>query len=185
MHPQPPRRTAHTYRDLLAYDRWGRTGRPVLLLHGLGYDRTMWWPMAAELGDDITAVAVDLPGHGQSPARGRCDVDELAEDLAMLIHGLGLRRAPVLIAHAEAAHVAGRFAAGYSTHRVITVGCDGPGRLDGVPSPYRQFAVRRSLPDAYADWPAGDLPRSNHPDAEDFPHLRDPAGFAALLNTLR
>ncbi|WP_433789356.1 alpha/beta fold hydrolase [Actinoplanes sp. CA-252034] len=191
MHPRPPRRTTHAFgtpEDLLVYDRWGCSGRPVVLLHGLGYDRSMWWPTAAELGDDITALAVDLPGHGQSAPRDHCGLDDLAQDLAMLVHGLDLRRAPILIAHAEAAYVATRFAARYSTHRTITVGCAGSARLDDVPEPYRQFAIPHQIPnllDAYREWPADALPRSTHPGAEHFPHLRDPAGFAALLHNLR
>jgi hypothetical protein len=36
MHPQPPRRTTHTP---FVYDRWGRYGRPVVLLRGLLFDR--------------------------------------------------------------------------------------------------------------------------------------------------
>ncbi|MEU4163594.1 alpha/beta fold hydrolase [Actinoplanes sp. NPDC026670] len=187
MHPRPPRRTTHTH-GTLVYDRWGCSGRPVVLLHGLHYDRTMWWPMAAELADDITAVAVDLPGHGESAPRDHCDVDDLAHDLAMLVHGLDLRRAPILIAHAEAAHLSERFAARYSTQRVVTVGSSGPAPLDDVPEVYRQFAVPHldpALPAAYRDWLTGALPRSTHLGAEAFPHLRDPAGFAAILHTLR
>jgi pimeloyl-ACP methyl ester carboxylesterase len=188
--PQPPRRTTHTHgtpADLLVYDRWGRSGRPVVLLHGLRYDRTMWWPLAAELDDDITAVAVDLPGHGQSAPRAHCGVDDLAEDLATLVYGLGLRRAPILIAHAESAHVSERFAARYRAHRVVTIGGTGPARLDDVPEPYRQFAVPQRSPDlpaVYRDWLTDALPRSTHVGAEHFPHLRDPAGFAALLHSL-
>ena len=44
---------------------------PLILLHGLTFDRTMWRPAVAELrkldpGRQI--FAVDLPGHGRSPA---------------------------------------------------------------------------------------------------------------------
>lgn len=191
MHPQPPRRTTHAYgtpRNLLVYDRWGRFGRPVVLLHGLRYDRTMWWPLAAELGDGVSAVAVDLPGHGQSAARDDCGPGDLAHDLAMLVNSLDLRRAPILIAHAESARLAETFAGRYVTHRVITVGCGDPESLDDVPELYRQFAVPRQNPDlldGYREWLAEPLPRSTHLGAEHFPHLRDPAGFAALLLTMR
>ena len=212
-HPQPPRRTTHAYgtpRNRLVYDRWGRYGRPVVLLHGLFYDRTMWWPVAAELGGSCAAVAVDLPGHGESAARQDYDLTELAADLAVLIDGLALHRAPVIVGHAESARLAETFAAGYATQAVLTFherACELPETaqevadcdLSGVPEPYRQFAVARCddvLLDGYRPW----FTRSTHSEprpatvplglgaegsAGRFPHLRDPAGFAALLHALR
>lgn len=216
VHPQPPRRTTHAYgtpKNLLAYDWWGRFGRPIVLLHGLLFDRTMWWPLAAELGDGHTAVAIDLPGHGESAARDDNSLDTLAHDLAMLINRLDRRRAPLLVAHAEAATIAGTFADRYATHAVITVGecrAEPPvsvdqlvdrADLDGVPEHYRQFAVVRrdaGLLDACRCWfvpPAARTPafagaRSGsapqaHLGDEPLPHLRDPASFAALLRNVR
>jgi pimeloyl-ACP methyl ester carboxylesterase len=212
VHPQPPRRTTHAYgspQNLLAYDRWGRFGRPVVLLHGLGYDRTMWWPVAAELDGTCAAVAVDLPGHGQSAPREDCRLADLAHDLATLIHGLHMQRAPIVVGHAESARLAGAFAERYATQAVITVD-DGATEmrdvLDGVPEAYRQFAVARrdaGLLRAYRSWaaapppaPTPGLTTSSHRvrtatmtpalfGGQPMPHLRDPAGFATLLHTLR
>lgn len=210
MHPQPKRRTTHAYgtpKNLLVYDRWGSFGRPVVLLHGLLFDRTMWWPAAADLGDSCTAIAVDLPGHGDSAPREHYRLDQLTHDLAMLISRLDLRRAPILVGHAEAALIAEAFADRYTTHAVITIGTAAPGRdatddaLRDVPEMYRQFAVPRDdreLLDAYLEWltwpPAGTLTAAPAPARvhaggaskahlgdERFPHLRDPASFAALL----
>lgn len=200
-----PRRTTHAYgtpKNLLVYDRWSRFGRPVVLLHGLGYDRAMWWPVAADLGDDAAAVTIDLPGHGQSATRTDHDLGHLAHDLAMLISGLNLNRAPVLVGHAEAALVAEAFAGRYATHAVITVDqVDADPDLDGVPELYRQFAVRRPGPSrqpAYRTW-LDHRPAQRHAVVssrvhvgaspakmvgECLPHLRDPAGFADLLRSL-
>jgi pimeloyl-ACP methyl ester carboxylesterase len=193
VHPQPPRRTTHAYgtpKNLLVHDRWGCYGRPVVLLHGLNYDRTMWWPVGAEIGNGFTAVAVDLPGHGQSAARDSDGMELLAHDLAMLVHRLDLRRAPIVVGHGESARLAASFADRYVTHAVITVGAAQPDpRLDGVPEEYRQFAVARPDPallEAYRGWhaaPAGPPSRCVHLGEGHFPHLRDPAGFAALLST--
>ncbi|MEV6344777.1 alpha/beta hydrolase [Actinoplanes sp. NPDC051851] len=206
MHPLPPRRTTHAFgtpKNLLVYDRWGRFGRPMILLHGLRYDRTMWWPVAAELHGAGSVLAVDLPGHGESAPRDDCAPDRLAHDLAMLVLRLDLRRAPVLVAHAESALLAEVFAARYATHTVIAVDTAAPGGecdLDGVPEPYRQFAVRRpgtaplrpfrSWSDALATTTApaqvraGALPEA-HLGGDRLPHLRDPAGFAGLLRGIR
>ena len=47
---------------------------PLVLLHGVGLDRTMWEPFeatlasAAYLGPERSVLTLDLPGHGQQPA---------------------------------------------------------------------------------------------------------------------
>lgn len=53
---------------------------PVVLLHGVGLDRTMWDAVRRLLPRD--AVALDLPGHGgELPLRSAATLDELAEDV--------------------------------------------------------------------------------------------------------
>jgi pimeloyl-ACP methyl ester carboxylesterase len=212
MHPQPPRRTTHTTaspKNLLVYDRWGDVGRPVLLLHGLLFDRTMWWPVAAEL-TNCTVVAPDLPGHGQSPPRDDCRIERIAADLAGLVHALGLIRAPVVVGHAASALLAMAFADTYATHCVLTV--DEPpadaaaiedltttAGLHGVPEIYRPYVRPRADPAllrAYESWLAQPPTRRNQPAMAGpgasrvtgatgpFLHLTDPAGFAAELRDL-
>ncbi|MEV6305672.1 alpha/beta fold hydrolase [Actinoplanes sp. NPDC051861] len=207
MHPQPPRRTTHAYgtpRNHLVYDRWGSFGRPVVLLHGLLYDRTMWWPVAADLAlsSSCSVIAVDLPGHGQSAPRGDYDLDALTQDLAVLIAGLDLHRAPVVVGHAESALLADGFAASYATRAVLTF--DEPveepsdcvdqhlaaADLGAIPDAYRQFAVARrdaGLLRAYRCWfSAKARPHRVSPTRprSGFPHLRAPASFAATLRDL-
>ncbi|MEU4423841.1 alpha/beta fold hydrolase [Actinoplanes sp. NPDC024001] len=206
MHPQPPRRTTHAYgtpKNRLVYDRWGAYGRPVVLLHGLLYDRTMWWPVAADLGNACSVIAVDLPGHGQSAPRGDYELESLAHDLAMLIAGLQLHRAPVLVGQGESALLAEAFADTVATRAVVTL--DEPvaeppetveqhlaaADLGAIPAAYRQFAVARpdaTLLRAYRCWfrrpdagRARPHPVSAARPRSGFPHLRAPASFAATL----
>ena len=177
MDPQPPRRTTHTTahpQDMIVYDRWGTTGRPVVLLHGLLFDRTMWWPAAAELATHCTVIAPDLPGHGQSPPRLDYSAERIAEEVAGIVHDLGLRRAPVLVAHGTSARLAVAFAESYACHNVLAV--DRPAdetagtvddliaaaRLADVPPEFRSFAEPRRDPGllaAYESWIAGPSPR--------------------------
>ncbi|GLY02578.1 MULTISPECIES: alpha/beta hydrolase [Actinoplanes] len=206
MHPQAPRRTTHAYgtpANLLVYDRWGRFGRPVVLLHGLLYDRTMWWPVAADMGGSCSVLAVDLPGHGQSAPRGDYAVESLAQDLAMIINGLDLHRAPVLVAHAESVVLAEAFADSYATKTVISVDVPATAApaatveshlatadLGTIPEPYRQFAVARrdaSLLHAYRSWfskPRTRRASSRPVSPTGFPHLRSPARFARSVRDL-
>lgn len=43
-------------------------GPPLLLLHGLGSNRAVWRPVLPTLAETFTVIAVDLPGHGDSPS---------------------------------------------------------------------------------------------------------------------
>lgn len=51
----------------IGFDRAG-TGEPVLLVHGSGGDRRIWKPVFERLARERDVIAVDLPGHGVSPA---------------------------------------------------------------------------------------------------------------------
>ena len=207
MHPQPALRTTHVTaspKNLLVYDRWGQYGRPVVLLHGLLFDRTMWWPVAAELAGSCTVIAPDLPGHGDSPARDDYSPARISWDLATLVHALGLHRAPIIVGHGTSAWLATFFAATYTTHQVITV--DEPDAIpstaddliaaahpDHVRDAFRAYAQPRRDPallDAYHSWlavpPARRKARvrlavtgASGGDFGCFAHLNDPAEFAA------
>jgi len=53
----------------LAGREQGRAGRgrpPVVLLHGLTFNRRMWYPVLDALSAETHAIAFDLPGHGGS-----------------------------------------------------------------------------------------------------------------------
>jgi pimeloyl-ACP methyl ester carboxylesterase len=213
MHPQPPRRTTHVAgspRSMLVYDRWGGFGRPVLLLHGLLFDRTMWWPLAAELAPAAcTVVAPDLPGHGDSPGREDCRLDDIARELAALVHRLGLHRAPVVVGHAASAPLAAAFAESYATHGLLTVdeppsgtadvaGLVAAAGVDRVPEILRPYCRPRhdaALLEAYAGWLRHPHPRRTEPALAGraasrplpdgpFAPLTDPEGFAARLRSL-
>ncbi|MEU6841688.1 alpha/beta fold hydrolase [Streptomyces sp. NPDC046716] len=56
---------------------------PLVLLHGVGLDRTMWDPVTALLADRFTVIALDLPGHGDlPPVRGEVTLASLAAGVA-------------------------------------------------------------------------------------------------------
>jgi pimeloyl-ACP methyl ester carboxylesterase len=50
----------------LAFDRLG-SGEPLLLLHGTGSSRAVWKPVLPLLAAEREVIALDLPGHGESP----------------------------------------------------------------------------------------------------------------------
>lgn len=130
-----------------AYDRWGAHGRPLVLVPAILFDRTMWWPAAADLRPHATVVAVDLPGHGGSATRARYDPDELVRDLAELVAGLRTTRAPVVVGHGASAALAIHFAARYATHAVVTV--DATGDHPAGRDEYLAAMRPESVPDRY------------------------------------
>jgi len=50
----------------LAYERSG-SGPPLVLLHGVGHRRQAWGAVLDRLTPHRDVIAVDLPGHGESP----------------------------------------------------------------------------------------------------------------------
>jgi pimeloyl-ACP methyl ester carboxylesterase len=98
----------------LAHSRVG-SGPPVLLVHGMGGDRSGWKDVSARLAKTHTVIAVDLPGHGQTPApaNGQFDLDVIADELAALLEAEHATPA-IVIGHslggALSAHLAERHA---------------------------------------------------------------------------
>ena len=50
-----------------ARQRSGR-GEPLVLLHGVGLDHTLWDDLAPLLAPDFEVLRYDLLGHGAAPA---------------------------------------------------------------------------------------------------------------------
>jgi pimeloyl-ACP methyl ester carboxylesterase len=101
------------------YRRAG-SGEPVLLIHGVGLDSSIWQPQIEALRDRYDVIAVDMLGHGGSslpPSDAR--LLDYAEQLIALTEALGLGRAHV-IGHSMGALVAIEFAL-LCPHRVRSV----------------------------------------------------------------
>ncbi|MBI3968250.1 MAG: alpha/beta hydrolase [Chloroflexi bacterium] len=95
----------------LHYLEWGRSGHPVVCVHGLSANAHFWDPIAEELAADYRVIAFDLRGRGDSdkPPSGY-GFHYHAGDVCGLIERLGL--GPVyLIGHSLGAMIAVYFAA--------------------------------------------------------------------------
>jgi pimeloyl-ACP methyl ester carboxylesterase len=78
----------------LAYTRAG-SGPPLVLLHGLGHRRQAWDAVVDRLTPHREVIAVDLPGHGESPpldVTGRTVREALSEDIVGFLDEIGLDR---------------------------------------------------------------------------------------------
>ena len=116
-----------TVRDLdgLAVNDVGESDArpPLVLLHGLTFDRTMWQPALDQLGPidpGRRALAFDLPGHGESPGWESYDVDSVAHGVHRAVVEAGLDE-PVIVGHSLAAVIATVYAAQFPTRGVVNV----------------------------------------------------------------
>jgi len=126
---------------MLGFDTRGE-GTPIVLLHGLTFDRSVWRPVAEGLGDGVRSVAIDLPGHGESPAFPG-SVPEAIDELGDTLDQLGIVE-PILVGHSVSAILSLLIAAGRPVRGVVDV--DQP--LD--PSGFAEF-LQRIAPELRGD----------------------------------
>lgn len=94
-------------------------GTPVVLLHGMTFDHTAWTPIVEKLGDDIRTVAIDLPGHGESPGPS-CSPWASAARVNQTVAELGIEQ-PILVGHSMSAAIAGIYAASFPTRGLVHI----------------------------------------------------------------
>jgi pimeloyl-ACP methyl ester carboxylesterase len=94
----------------LAYEDHG-AGQPLVFLHGLTFDRSVWRPIIDRLDDRFRCIAVDMPGHGDS-AGPPAPLDEIADKVHTLLEEMDAHGA-VIIGHSIAASIASLYAATY------------------------------------------------------------------------
>ncbi|MGI5520310.1 alpha/beta fold hydrolase [Micromonospora sp. CA-259024] len=109
----------------LATDSYGRDDdrAPLVLVHGLTYDRRQWDPVLRELAaldPDRRVLRMDLPGHGGSPGRDSYDIAEVAGVIHEAVTAVGLE-APVLVGHSLGGVIATVYAARYPARGVVNV----------------------------------------------------------------
>ena len=69
---------------------------PIVFLHGVGSDKSVWGPQLAHFGRTRRAVAFDYPGYGESDAAPPdCSRDDYAAALLEAMEALGIDRAHV------------------------------------------------------------------------------------------
>ena len=109
----------------LAVDNLGCTDSraPLLLLHGLSFDRRVWRPILTrleEIDPGRRVLAVDLPGHGDSDDQPSYDLDDVLATIHRAASAAGLV-APVVVGHSASGLAATVYAGRYPTRGVISV----------------------------------------------------------------
>jgi pimeloyl-ACP methyl ester carboxylesterase len=96
----------------------GQRGPPLILIHGAGGSHRHW-PLELRTMPGRRVIAVDLPGHGDSPGPGRRAIDGYARDLPAFMDAMELARA-VLVGHSMGGAIA------------LTLALDWPDRVAGL-----------------------------------------------------
>jgi pimeloyl-ACP methyl ester carboxylesterase len=135
----------------LRVDDGGKGGIPVLFVHGLAGDRTVWENQLPHLRATRRAIAMDLRGHGESAlaADGSYGIPGLVSDVAVVAKALDLDRF-VLVGHSVGAAVAAGYA-GASPERVAgLLLVDPSGDATKVPRGEAEAMLRQMEPEHYA-----------------------------------
>jgi pimeloyl-ACP methyl ester carboxylesterase len=96
-------------------------GPPLVLLHGLTFNRSMWRPIVAQLSPrQRQVVAFDLPGQGESDPQPRYTVEAVAATVHDALRGAGVG-GPVVVGHSVSGLIATFYAARYPARGVVNV----------------------------------------------------------------
>ena len=96
---------------------------PLVLLHGLTFDRRIWRPVLdhlARVDPDRRVLALDLPGHGESPGQLPHSPRHILELIRQAVDEAGLT-APVLVGHSISGGFASFYAARHPTRGVVNI----------------------------------------------------------------
>lgn len=102
----------------LAYDDEG-AGPPVVLLHGLTFDRRTWRPIIERFDGSVRSIAIDLPAHGESGG-SPAPFDETAAQVHELL-GLLAADPPIVVGHSMSGGLASFYAAAFPTRGLVVV----------------------------------------------------------------
>jgi pimeloyl-ACP methyl ester carboxylesterase len=89
----------------LSYLRFGVGAGAIVLLHGIGASKELWWSALIALAPLGRVFALDLPGHGHSPLLGTADMAQIARRVADFCDAQGLT-AITLVGHSMGGNIA-------------------------------------------------------------------------------
>ena len=68
---------------------------PILFLHGVGSDKSVWHPQLDHFGAERRAIAIDYPGYGDSEPKAAATRDDFARAALATLDALGIERAHI------------------------------------------------------------------------------------------
>ncbi|MBV8395386.1 MAG: alpha/beta hydrolase [Actinobacteria bacterium] len=146
---------------LTAYQRWGSSGTPIVLVGGFVEPTFVWDDVARILARSHRVYALDLDGFGFSQRRGPWTLAEWVDQVESFVQKLHLHR-PVVVGHSLGAAVAVEVAQQQVASRAVLL--DGDALRDGgAPTIVRDVLLHTPFPTTALrlatrwDWPARKL----------------------------
>lgn len=117
----------------LVYSDPRESGTPILFVHGIAHNRSVWKKLVRGLPDWLRPISIDLRGHGESPwsAEAHYDLRDYAADLPRLFADLKIDRA-YIVAHSLGGNVATLFASAHPEKVLALVLVDTGPALDAT-----------------------------------------------------
>jgi 3-oxoadipate enol-lactonase len=84
-----------TARGRIGVEEAGSGKLPILFLHGVGSDKSVWRPQLAHFGKSRRALALDYPGYGESELVHGATRDDFAASMFAALDALGIERAHI------------------------------------------------------------------------------------------
>jgi 3-oxoadipate enol-lactonase len=85
-----------TDRGAIGFNEAGAgTAVPIVFLHGVGSDRSVWQPQLEHFGQTRRAIALDYPGYGESEPLADASRDDFAAAMLAAMDALGIGRAHI------------------------------------------------------------------------------------------
>lgn len=122
----------------IAFESLG-AGRPLIFVHGLGDDRSLWRSIASELAANFECVLLDLRGHGESLGGGDFGPFGLHRDIAAVVAELRIKQ-PLVVGHSLGGMAATTYAARAPVRGTINV--DQPLELEWLATRVRSLGPR-------------------------------------------
>ena len=87
---------AGTSRGLIGLaERGGGSAVPIVFLHGVGSDKSVWRPQLEHFGESRRAIAFDYPGYGESEPAPGASRDDFAAAILAAMDALDIGRAHI------------------------------------------------------------------------------------------
>jgi len=139
--PRPDGTVLH-YEDFNFAFPWEERGAPVVLVHGLGCNWTLWIKQLAWLVPYRRVIAIDNRGSGEShPAAQGWSTEDMAADVRAVVEHAGLVK-PVLVGLSMGGTIVLQYALDYPEALSYLVVADAPA---GIPKEYQQQEQQQEM----------------------------------------
>ena len=85
----------NTAKGIVGFEESGVGGGPIVFLHGVGSDKSVWRPQLEYFGRNRRAFAFDYPGYGESEPMPGARRDDFAAEILAAMDALSIGRAHV------------------------------------------------------------------------------------------